>query len=134
MIARRGHPTTILGDCARAFKAASRELKNPNWSQIEEDTSKYRTTWIFSTEKAPWHNAIAERMIQSVKESLHKVIGKSSLLRIQLETLLIETEGIVYSRPLGSLSDLANLTCLTGTNSGDNCYINFGKHGLMPIC
>ncbi len=91
MIARRGHPTTILSDYARAFTAASRKLKsllkNLNWSHIEEDTSKYRTTWIFSTEKAPWHNAVAEQMIRSVKESLCKVINNQSLSCIQLETL-----------------------------------------------
>ncbi len=68
-------------------------------------TSKYGTTWIFSIEKAPWHNAIAERMIRSVKESLCKVIGKASLPRIELETLLVETEGIVNNRPLGLVSD-----------------------------
>ncbi len=67
----------ILSNCVRAFKATSRELKsllkNFNWSQIEECTSKPRTSWIFSSEKALWHSAIAERMIRSVEESLRKV-------------------------------------------------------------
>ena len=39
-------------------------------------------------------------MIQSVKRSLRKVLGRSILNFDQLNTLLVEVEGVVNSRPL----------------------------------
>ena len=57
-------------------------------------------TWDFSTEKAPWTNAITERLVQSVKKSLRPTVVRGVLTFEQLEVLFIEIEGIINCRPL----------------------------------
>ncbi|TRY81170.1 hypothetical protein TCAL_13743, partial [Tigriopus californicus] len=61
--------------------------------------------WHFSTQLAPWTNAIVERLIREVKNALRKTVGSAKLPFRSLENTLIECEGIINSRPLGFLSD-----------------------------
>ena len=46
-----------------------------------------------------------ERLVQSVKRSLRKSIGRSHLTYEQLHTLIVEVEAIVNSRPLTYIAD-----------------------------
>ena len=53
----------------------------------------------------PWWGEFLERLIQSIKRCLHKVIGRQTLGFEQLRTLLVEVEGIVNACPLTYVYD-----------------------------
>ncbi|GFR94791.1 transposon Tf2-9 polyprotein [Elysia marginata] len=49
---------------------------------------------------APWWGGWWERLIRSIKSALRKSLGQTLVTRIQLETVLLEIEACVDSRPL----------------------------------
>ncbi|GFW18902.1 integrase catalytic domain-containing protein [Trichonephila clavipes] len=51
-------------------------------------------------ERAPWWGGFYERLIRTVKLALRKTVGRATLFRDELETLLIEIKGVLNSRPL----------------------------------
>lgn len=51
-------------------------------------------------EKAPWWGGYWERLVQSIKSPLKKVIGRYSLSFDELGTLLTEVEGVTNAKPL----------------------------------
>lgn len=51
-------------------------------------------------EKAPWWGGYWERLAQSIKSPLKKVIGRYSLSFDELGTLLTEVEGVINAEPL----------------------------------
>ena len=62
-------------------------------------------TWKFIVECAPLWGGFWEHMVRSVKQCLRKSIGRSSLSHDELNTLLIEIESILISRPLTYVLD-----------------------------
>ena len=76
---------------------------------ISEDVkaflSKERIKWNFILPKAPWWGGFYERLIRIVKECLRKTLGKARLTYEELETLLLEVEMVINSRPLTYLNN-----------------------------
>lgn len=108
-VGRRGQPETLFSDCAKNFKAASKELRalfrSINWNRIQRDPRLQNIEWIFNVERAPWGNAICERMVRSVKTPLRLIVGTAKLTFRQLSVILTEVEALVNARPLGTVSD-----------------------------
>ncbi|GFR11994.1 integrase catalytic domain-containing protein [Trichonephila clavata] len=83
------------------------ELKNL-WKVISDPAVKafyasHKILWKFIVERAAWWGGFYERLIRTVKLALQKAVGKTTLSRDELETLLIEIEGVVNSRPLTNI-------------------------------
>ena len=51
-------------------------------------------------ERSPWWGGFWERMVKTVKRSLRKILKKTKVTYEELLTLIIETEGVINSRPL----------------------------------
>ncbi|GFX57644.1 integrase catalytic domain-containing protein [Trichonephila clavipes] len=103
-ISRRGLCSKILTDNAKTLKKSELELKNL-WKIISDPTVKafyasHKIYWQFIMERAPWWGGFYERLIRTVKLALRKTVGRATLFRDELETLLIEIEGVLNSRPL----------------------------------
>ena len=64
-----------------------------------------RMIWRFITEKAPWWGGFWERRVQSIKTPLKKIIGRSSLTYDELNTILIEVEGLITAPPIAYIFD-----------------------------
>ena len=62
-------------------------------------------TWTFIVDKAPWWGGFWERLVQTVKRPLKKVIGRSCLSFEELSTILTEVECVVNARPLECVYD-----------------------------
>ena len=143
-VGRRGKPAIIYTDNASYFKKADVELRQLHrkidfdairragnvGGQLSQQGAPQLSpiTWDFSTEKAPWTNAITERLVQSVKKSLRPTVLRGVLTFEQLEVLLIEIEGIINCRPLGiqQTNDPEDLIPVTPS------LLMYGKN-MMPI-
>ena len=89
-----GIPENIR-DNSKTFKAV--EVQNVmRYLQIK---------WNFTLEKSPWWGGFYERMVRSIKNTLRKLVGVSSLDYEQLNTVLVKTENVINSRPLTYMND-----------------------------
>ncbi|EFP02063.1 hypothetical protein CRE_14359 [Caenorhabditis remanei] len=103
---RRGVPQSILSDNAPAFKLGYNIMNKDIKSLI--NTSLTLTSFLADKEIdirlitpfSPWKGGIYERLVALVKNMLHKVLGKITIPFLELESLIIESEGILNSRPI----------------------------------
>ena len=63
--------------------------------EVDKQLAGLRVEWVFNIERAPWWGGIFERMVQSTKRCLRKVIGRAKLKYEELLTVIIEVEAIV---------------------------------------
>ena len=103
--APKGLPQRFISDNGKTFKAASRFLK----SVFKEDTVRDHLAekgceWTFNVERAPWWGGAFERMVQSTKRCLRKMVGQASLNHDELVTAVTEIESIINSHPLSYVS------------------------------
>ena len=96
-IGRRGIPNLMISDNASCFK--SDEVK------LNEELVKMHVKWKFIIEASPWWGGFWERLVRTVKRSLRKVLFRASVNYEELETIIIDVEGIVNSRPLTYIYD-----------------------------
>ncbi len=104
--ARRGVPNMVISDNAKTYKSAAKEVRNLFRSpRLREHMTSNGVKWKFIVELSPWQGGMWERLIRSVKRCLVKVIGRALLKYDELNTILIEVESVINSRPLTYLTD-----------------------------
>ena len=103
--ARRGLPSKMISDNGKTFKAAAKVIQSIlSHEDVRQYLSGLGVKWIFNLPKAPWWGGVFERLIQSTKRCLRKVIGQASFTYDELLTAVIEVEGVLNSRPLSYVS------------------------------
>lgn len=116
-IARRGTPSEIISDQGTNFRGAETELREAFKEmepRLQEQLASYQITFKMNPPAAPHFGGAWEREIRSVKSALRVVIGSQSVPEDVLQTVLIEVEGILNSKPLGYVSsDVADLDPIT---------------------
>lgn len=121
-VARRGRPAVIECDNAKNFVGASRELAELSKQFASQEHQHIVTShcsedgiWFkFIPPRSPNFGGIWEAAVKSCKKHLKATVGTSILLKDDFETLLIQTESCLNSRPLTQLSsDPEDLEVLT---------------------
>ena len=94
LIGRRGLPTRVQSDNGKTFvdKMVQRYI-------LSRDI-----TWKFNLPCASWYGGFFEILVKLTKRCLRKTLGNALLAFEELETVLIETEGVLNSRPLTFVS------------------------------
>lgn len=113
-IARRGTPAELFSDQGTNFRGGERELResfaelSPN---LQRQLAKQKITFHFNPPAAPHFGGVWER---SIKAALYTTVGAQPVTEEVLQTVLLEVEGILNSKPLGyvssSLTDLDPVT------------------------
>ena len=99
--ARRGLPRRILSDNAKTFHAASKEGRKILRSKgIKTQLTGMGVIWQFIAQRAAFWGGTWERMVRSGKRCLRKIIGRASLTFDEINTLLVEVESVINSRPI----------------------------------
>ena len=99
--ARRGIPTLVYADNAKTFKASANLMKQLKVnSEFLGFLQSERIEWKFNLKRTPWWEGFYERMVGTVKRCLKKIIGKAKLNHDELNTVLIEVESVLNSRPI----------------------------------
>lgn len=117
---RRGISSEIYSDNGTNFVGAKRELtelhklvlQNNNNVFISESLAKDGTKWCLMPPSSPHFGGLHEAGVKSVKAHLKRVLGTTILTYEEMNTLLIQVEGILNSRPICRTED-ADVDALT---------------------
>lgn len=104
-IARRGRPSTIYSDNGTNFVGADKVLRSIDWDSLRFKATEQKIQWKFNPPSAAWWGGWWERLIQIVKQTLRKILGRASLDYEEFLTVLCDCERIVNSRPLTYVSE-----------------------------
>ncbi|GFU39451.1 integrase catalytic domain-containing protein [Trichonephila clavipes] len=114
LCARRGRISTLISDNATNFKGAAAELNrfiklicNKNETLANYFASE-AIQWKFIPPRSPNFGGLWEAGVKSFKHHLYRTLVNSKITFEEFETIIIQIEGILNSRPLVPLSDNIN--------------------------
>ena len=128
-IGRKGCPKNIVSDNAKSFKS----------SAVKKFMRSNHIEWTFILERSPNWGGFYERLVKIMKDSLHKVVRNAKLTFDELNTILVEIEAMMNSRPLSYFSedDLEPITpyhLLHGRNITGDFEYNLMSQKNMTEC
>lgn len=115
-IGRRGIPQRIFCDNATNFTGAHNKLKEIKQKMFSDDViSKLKTfctqsgfEFCFIPPRAPHFGGLWEAAVKSAKTLLLKNVSEAHLTFEELQTLIVEVEAVLNSRPIAPMSDDPN--------------------------
>ncbi|XP_026481068.1 uncharacterized protein LOC113387893 [Ctenocephalides felis] len=107
-ISRRGPVSCLYSDRGTNFVGAKSELKDifqlinskTFSASLNSKLHKHNINWSFNPPAAPHFGGLWESNIKSIKAHLYRVIGEQILTYEELNTVLIQIEALLNSRPL----------------------------------
>ena len=97
---------TLASDNAKMFKSSCKEIRKITRSdEVWCYLVNQRISWNFIVERALWWGGFKERLVRSIKRPLKKVLGQSALNFEELQTVLVEIESVINSRPITYMHD-----------------------------
>ena len=117
MSARRGLPKLVVSDNGKNFVGADSELKTLlsmiDTSKVQEESSSKGITWHFNSPYSPHTGGVFEIMIKAAKRAM-KIFADADLTDEELQTAIVNAEGLINSRPLtyhtANVNDIVPLT------------------------
>jgi hypothetical protein len=105
MAARRGWPETMHSDNGTNFHGAEKELcqamkKLETNVEFQNELANRNVKWAYISSASPHKGGAWERMIRSVKNSLHILLKDRAPREETLQTVFTEIEYAINSRPL----------------------------------
>ena len=102
---RKSLPSIMISDNASTYLSAAKEIEELMNSVKIHDTLKVQgTSWKFIPKRAPWYGGFWERLIGLTKSTLKKVLGRTFVSLISLQTVIVEIEAALNDRPLTYVS------------------------------
>ena len=99
--ARPGLPRELNSDNEKTFVSASKMLRALfNSPAVRRHLANEGVKWTFNLERAPWWGGYLERLVQSAKRCLKKILKKAKVTSEEL----VEIEATLNSRPLTFVS------------------------------
>ena len=92
---RVGYAKLLISDNHKTFKS----------KQLQRFAANNSIEWKYILELAPHWGGFYERLNRLVKNALRKILRKSRLSYEEVETILVEIEGVLNSRPLTYVDD-----------------------------
>lgn len=113
---RRGYPSDATCDNAGTFKGAGNELKalyelhrkTNHESLVLEYASQKEITFHYAPSYSPNFQGLVESAVKSAKYHFKRIIGSSPYTYEEFNTIIIQIEGILNSRPITELSSDAS--------------------------
>ncbi|GFX47809.1 integrase catalytic domain-containing protein [Trichonephila clavipes] len=127
-LARRENCKVIYSDNAKTFLKSKKEIENLSrilsQSMVQNFIAKEKIIWKNIIESFPWWGGLYERLVRSVKESLHKILRKALLSFEEMTIILTEIEAVLNQRLLSYLyEENAEPRPLTPMH-----FLNFGQN------
>lgn len=69
--------------------------------EMSKELSEFQTQWHYNPPGAPHFGGLWEAGVKSVKHHLKRIVGETRFTYDEFETLLLQIESILNSRPLG---------------------------------
>lgn len=102
-IARRGPVSCLYSDNGTNFVGAKAQLDEFN-KALRPELISHRIDWKMIPPRAPHFGAMWESNVKSLKTHLYRVIGSQLLTYEELQTVLVQIESVMNSRPLNVVS------------------------------
>ena len=94
-------PCITISDNAKAFKATADWIKTVRKSEkLQNYLARENIRSQFNLAKSPWRGGVYERLIEEIKNTLHKTLGRSSLSYEAFESVSMDIERNLNNRPL----------------------------------